>query len=328
MRKFIRWVTMVCFMALFTPQLVFAQDEDKVVKKDEGIIFGRVLSISKEKVRINPRGSVSLMTIFSAQIERIEFANGEVLSFPVHADYQYTTESTKYEKPRKEKWYVKLLLPYNTIHGDFKGETIQEAPGVLLLVPKIENSHGFGISFGGLIDREISKSIRKGEKKAKASLLESFGEISYLRSTHDVSFSGGFESKATYNILNADMKVYSYFPKVEVKASELEEKRMDEEQLYGFGAIVLIGGNFSWLVVEDYSVTSTAVGDAIFRGLGLNLGGGLVWHLHPNISIDGEAIYRWRWFTAAEGADGINRKIEDSLRAHGFNYSAGVRFSF
>jgi hypothetical protein len=189
----------------------------------------------------------------------------------------------------KNGFYMGVTTPYNTINGDFDGETILVASDEIVLVPEIENNYGWGILIGG---RDKNGAV----------------ELSYLRSTHDASFLGA-EGEAVYNMINLDLK--GYF---------LADKPV---QPY-----LLMGLCIPWLVVEDASATAYEVGDVTFKGIGLNLGAGLAYYFHPRVSINGGVTYRWITYTSAEGVSGKNRSIEDELSGNGLSFNVGMAFTF
>lgn len=202
--------------------------------------------------------------------------------------FTVSAEEKKYYA--KKGFYVGVTVPYNTIGGDFDGETALIAPGEVILVPKVESNYGWGILIGG---RGPSSAI----------------ELSYLRSTHDVTWLGA-KGEADYNMVNLDFKGFFLADK--------------PTQPY-----LLLGLCFPWLVVKDASADVYGdVGDATFKGIGLNLGGGLAYYLHPKVSISGGVIYRWISYGSAEGVSGTDRDMEDRLGGSGLNFNVMTTFTF
>jgi hypothetical protein len=187
--------------------------------------------------------------------------------------------------------YVGLSLPYNNIEGDFNGDTALVGASDIILVPSIENGFGFGISLG----------VTSGQFA---------GEINYLRTTHDGNFQGA-KGDVEYNLVNLDGKYYF-----------LAHKRV---QPY-----LLMGLSFPWLTIVDGSATlspTPSVGDATLNGIGLNLGTGIAYYLHPRISINAGIIYRPLLYTRAEGVVGEG-ELEDTIDGSGFNFSVGIAYIF
>lgn len=192
----------------------------------------------------------------------------------------------------KQGTYLAITGAYNEIGGDFDGQTVLSAPTEIVLVPEVQGDWGWGISFGG-----------RGQKWA--------GELTYLRSKHDITFLGA-KGEAVYNQVSLDFKRYF-----------LVEKRLQPYLLFGWIP-------YAWLVEKDGSASATDVGDATFLcvATGLNLGGGLAFYVHPNVSLHGGVIYRWISFGDAKGVEGVVRDIEESLDGSGVNYQIGITLTF
>jgi len=109
-------------------------------------------------------------------------------------------------------------------------------------------------------------------------------ELSYLSSTHDVTFLGA-KGEADYNMVNLGFK---YFFSA--------DKRFQPNLLFGLCV--------PRLVVKDGSSDGTVGGDATFNGFGLNIGSGIAYYFNPRVSISGGVIYRWISYGSAEGVSG------------------------
>lgn len=194
----------------------------------------------------------------------------------------------------KEGFYMGITLPYNTIGGDFEGNSMLIGPDEIILVPKVEGDFGWGIALGG-----------RGKKWA--------GELSYLRSTHNVTWLGA-QGEAVYNLVTLDFKRYF-----------LVDKSVQPYILLGWIPS-------AWLTVKDGSADVFGrVGDATFIEIfsaGLDLGGGLAFYLHPRVAINTGILYRLVYFATAEGVIGEPGDIEDSLNASGLSYNVGLTFTF
>lgn len=198
----------------------------------------------------------------------------------------------------KQGTYIGFTLPYNNIGGDFDGETVLVSFDDIILVPKVEGGLGWGISLG-----------RRGAKTA--------GELSYLRSYHDVTFSTA-KGKAILNIVSIDFKYYLVVDK--------------PVQPY-----LLLGWNpAAWLTVKDGSASvpefgAPEVGDATFTAIfqvkSINLGGGLAYYIDPNLSLNVGIIYRLISFERAEGV-AFEGPIEDPLDGSGLNFNIGIALTF
>jgi len=189
----------------------------------------------------------------------------------------------------KEGFYVGVMCPYNTVSGDFNGETALVAPDEIVIVPKVKSNYGWGV----LLGRRSSRSAL---------------ELSYLKSTHDGIFLG-YKCKVNYNMVNVDFK--SFFS---------ADKPIQPYLLFGLC--------FPRLVVKDGSVDYFLnVGNATFKGIGLNIGGGLSYYLNPKASISLGVIYRWINYSSVESVGG-GGSIEDGLKGNSLNFSATITFIF
>jgi hypothetical protein len=65
---------------------------------------------------------------------------------------------------------------------------------------------------------------------------------------------------------------------------------------------VRVGGAFPWLRVKEGSALREDVGDARFRGYGVNTEAGVTLYPHPQFGIAVGYSYRWLWFDRASGA--------------------------
>ncbi len=189
----------------------------------------------------------------------------------------------------KEGVYVGFNLTFNTISGDFDGNSLLASATEIILIPKVESSVGFGALVG--------MRFKKGAL-----------ELSYQKSEHDATWLGT-KGTVAYNAIDIDFKIY---PSVE-----------SQMQPY-----LLLGMGIPWLVVHDGAATFAAVGDATLRGLGFNIGGGISYYLQPTICVNGGVIYRWISYSTATGVSGVSNTIQDGLGGSGLTLKAGVTFSF
>jgi len=218
------------------------------------------------------------------------------------------------EQPKnyvEERAYVGLLGCYDGINsnGDFTGDyqlyAIENSNGEEVpenaLVPKIKPFVGGGVVAG----------YRQGLYAA---------EVSYHRSEHIAEFNiptyPTFESKATYQSINIDLKRY-FFPKLMAQP------------------FIMGGVSFPWLVVTDAAVTRTvipATGRASFSGFGFNFGAGLEVYATKGIAIQGAVVQRWTGFNHVKGyfredltvMNGVNKDF--NLKGDNLNLVANVTF--
>lgn len=192
----------------------------------------------------------------------------------------------------KNGLYVGGTWAYSTLKGDFDGEDALTATNEAVLIPKVEDGTGWGAFIGG-----------RGPEAAV--------ELSYQQTKHDVTF-GICEGEATYHIVSLDFKKY-FLPH-------------SKAQPY-----FLIGFNYPWLVVKDAAAGSEGgsieVGDAKFYGIGLDVGGGISYYVHPRVALNLGVMYRWIEFISAEGTDEC-RDMDKSLNGSGINMTGGASFTF
>lgn len=227
------------------------------------------------------------------RLKRIGFL-AAVLFFVFGISFYVQAAERKKYYAKEGAAYIEVIRPFNTIEGDFDGETILVGPDEIILVPKVEeNNGGWGVLFGGRLN---------GEKVAI--------EFSYLRSNHNISFLGA-KGEANYYLVNVDVKRYF-----------LVNTPMQPYLVIGWIP-------YGRLKVKDGSSTSTSVGDARFaiNSTGLNFGGGLTFYFNPKVSLSGGVIYRWISYRAVEGVREIERGIKGGLDGSGLNYVAGIAFA-
>lgn len=213
-----------------------------------------------------------------------------VFIFTFGKPFEVLAEET--ESFAKKGWYIGLIAPYNTIGGDFDGNTVLTSANDIILIPKIDSALGWGISIGKRYSNDSSL------------------EASLLMSSHDVTFAGA-TGKVEYMLVNFDWKRYFSV-----------ERPTQPYFLLGFA--------ISQLVVKDGSATISAsptVGDATLSGSGLNIGGGVAYFVKSNISINGEAIYRWITYNMAKGVV-TEGALEKSLSGSGINFSISMTYGF
>lgn len=189
----------------------------------------------------------------------------------------------------KEGMYVGFNLTYNTISGDFDGQSALVSATEIIVIPKVESNMGFGALLG--------VRFKKGAL-----------ELSYQRSEHDDTSVLG-KGTTVYNIVDIDFKIYP----------------SAESQMQPY---LLLGMGIPWLVVRDGAYTATAVGDGTLRGLGFNIGGGVSYYLQPTICVNGGVTYRLISYSTATGVSGISNTIQDGLGGSGLTLKGGITFTF
>jgi hypothetical protein len=106
-------------------------------------------------------------------------------------------------------------------------------------------------------------------------------EFSYDRTKHSGTFFD-FPAEATFHVLNFDERVYL------MTAHRIQPH-------------VLLGASIPWLQIKDGSFLDPDVGDASFRGFGVNTEAGVTVYPHPRFGISTGYRYRMMWFDSASG---------------------------
>lgn len=190
----------------------------------------------------------------------------------------------------KEGFYLGGMVLYHTIGGDFDGETMLTISDEVFYVPKVEGNYGWGIVVG-LRDPRFEAGL------------------GFFGSTHDVSF---FETEGEADYLHLDLNV---------KPNFLIADRPIQPYL-------LLGVGIGSLYVKDGSATTNDIGDASFRGIGLNVGGGIGYYFHPKVSISGGVLYRLMVYTSVTGVTETPRDLADRLGGSGVNFNIGIAYTF
>ena len=106
-------------------------------------------------------------------------------------------------------------------------------------------------------------------------------EVSYERTSHTGTFVG-FPMDATFQAINVDGRFF-IAPRSRVQP------------------YALIGGSLPWLNIKDGSFLDPDVGDARFKGYGVNTEAGVVIYPHPQVGISVGYSYRALWFDRVKG---------------------------
>jgi Outer membrane protein beta-barrel domain len=106
-------------------------------------------------------------------------------------------------------------------------------------------------------------------------------ELSYERTHHNGTF-GDMPVESTFQAVNVDGRFYF-----------LTSGRLQPH--------VLFGGSIPWLTVENGSFLDSDVGDARWRGFGVNTEAGVTVYPHPRFGVSAGYSYRVIWFDRATG---------------------------
>jgi hypothetical protein len=120
-------------------------------------------------------------------------------------------------------------------------------------------------------------------------------EISYDQTKHVGTFAGVPGEQATFHSINGDERIFL-----------LTRQRI---QPY-----VLLGGSIPWLTIKDGSFLEPDLGDASFRGFGINTEAGVTVFASPRFGISAGYRYRSMWFDSASGVSKTTYELRPRFR--------------
>ena len=95
---------------------------------------------------------------------------------------------------------------------------------------------------------------------------------------------------------------------------------------------LLGGGSFPWLTVKDGSALNAnvdaEVGDATYRGLGVNAEAGVTIYPHPQLGIGVGYRYRVMWFDRAKGVSKTEYELRPRFRENSGSLVINGLFTF
>ena len=194
------------------------------------------------------------------------------------------------KKPSKSfNLYFGALVPYNSIGGDFSNQLQISVPalGETVFMPDIDNGFGVG-AVGG---------IQKGQIAF---------ELSLTRTTHSGLISAS-STDAVLTTFNVDAK-YHFLPLSPAKP------------------FLLAGVCVPRLKIENAAEGNGSVGDATFKGVGFNVGGGLTLHFGPTFAVTGNAAYRWVDYSKVSSLSGADIDISGGISGGGMTANVGVLY--
>jgi hypothetical protein len=133
-------------------------------------------------------------------------------------------------------------------------------------------------------------------------------EISYERTQHDGTFED-FPVDSVYQAVNVDGR-YFFLPNSRVQPH------------------VLVGGSFPWLRVKEGSFLDPDVGDARFRGYGINTEAGVTVYPHRQLGIGVGYSYRAVWFDRASGVSDRLGELRPRFRETSGSVAVTGTFTF
>ncbi len=196
-------------------------------------------------------------------------------------------------------WFIGTSFDSQDFRGDFDGRLVLGDAKKVFFIPGPERGAGLAVSIGRMEKRGL-------------------WAVSYLRSTHDVSFRGG-RSDASFNVITLDAKAY-ILPTSSVTP------------------YIQVGLMVPWFRVRDGSTYVGEFRDATYLGLGVNGGLGLLLHIGRSLYVSGGAVARGLAFLYAygegsEGRDVQNLYVDQTgplrkgfLKVYGLGWEAAIGF--
>jgi len=195
-----------------------------------------------------------------------------------------------FTEKHKKNIYLGVLLPYSTISGDFDATKYLVTTIGDYRIPDLDGAAGIG----GVVGYS-----HMGEKLGFAA------EMSYQRTSHDATYFT-WTGDATLHMISIDVKgLYLSMPM----------------QPY-----LLVGMAIPQLVVKDALMSASETDKITYKGYGLNLGGGINLFLHPNICLNGSAVYRIINYSRAKISLGEDDIPDGGLGGSGLSMNAGLIF--
>lgn len=195
-------------------------------------------------------------------------------------------------------FYAGLFLSYNEIGGGFKGSSVLVDREELILVPKVDSASGVGIVLG------FQNSLTPIHSKVSAF------ELSYMQSSHDVSFQGNLKNTAVFSMAGLDYSA-RFFP----------DQALQPGLMIGVGMPVLKVRNYSIDIDENTS-------DATFSGAYARMGAGLSYYFTPRLALRGNVMYRWTSFSDVKGISRKEKLIDSKISGHGFSGAIMLTYNY
>ena len=167
-------------------------------------------------------------------------------------------------------FYIEPMFSTSVLGGQFDGNSYISDGEEIFLMPKFGTGSGVGVNVGG--------------KWSGGS-----GGFYYFRASHPGTFLGA-NAPGSYSAIG--LRLTRQF----ILNSRLQP-------------YILMTFNLPRIVVPDGAATSNRTSDAIFTGLGLDFGVGLVFHVTPKVYIRAGAVYRGMMIGWVKGPMGETKEI-------------------
>jgi hypothetical protein len=134
-------------------------------------------------------------------------------------------------------------------------------------------------------------------------------EVSYDQTKHVGTFLGVPGWETTFHSINGDERIFL-----------VTRKRI---QPY-----VLLGGSIPWITIKNGSFLDPDLGDASFRGFGINTEAGATVFATPRFGISAGYRYRAMWFDSASGVTSTTYKLRPRFRETSGSLVLTAQFAF
>ena len=184
-------------------------------------------------------------------------------------------------------------LPGFTLDGlTFDGSTYYQKVGgeEILILPRLDR-------------KSMSRAI-VGFRSKRGSF-----EVSYDQTKHVGTFAGVPGEEATFHSINGDERIFL----------------LTRERIQPY---VLLGGSIPWLTIKDGSFLDPDLGDASFRGFGINTEAGVTVFAVPRFGISAGYRYRTMWFDSASGVSKTTYKLRPRFRETSGSAVITAHFTF
>jgi len=207
-------------------------------------------------------------------------------------------EAVTFVGKRTQRIYFGINLPYTQFGGDFGGDSYLKTTTEAFIIPDIEGGMGIGFTFGftSLIKKRLG-----------------YGLEFYYYNTNHTSKWLSWEDDTRASVLNFDFRlIYGGTP---------------------FEPFFSLGVALPHLTVQQDAVDVSQLNPPLdlvsskirYRGLGLNIGGGLEYLPVDFLALTGRITYRWSIMNRVKGG-GIKYEIGDQLNSSGILLQMGLLY--
>ena len=134
-------------------------------------------------------------------------------------------------------------------------------------------------------------------------------EVSYDQTKHVGTFAGAPGVETTFHSINGDERIFL----------------LTRQRIQPF---VLLGGSIPWMTIKDGSFLEPDLGDASFRGFGVNTEAGVTVFASSRVGISAGYRYRAMWFDSASGVSKTTYELRPRFRETSGSAVITAQFAF